>query len=221
MSVVQLGCLNGCWVASLGGGVGGGGHSNSYPLQSRRLGQRFCGDSPWAPEFERRRRRVLEHVRGRTVASRMPLNFARSGFFKSRPGILESPFQFMQVKCLKVLRAHPATTTRTPAPSVYLRGPRNPQQSWRKYGPPLLLLHTLSSPFLSFRPSLSSLPSFFPSISHLSFYSLLPRPLFFPPTSTIVHPLSFCDSGCLKRSVCLQGWMIDSRERARQLSGDR
>lgn len=137
MSVVQLGCLNGCWVASLGGGVGGGGgHSNSYPLQSRRLGQRFCGDSPWAPEFERRRRRVLEHVRGRTVASRMPLNFARSGFFKSRPGILESPFQFMQVKCLKVLRAHPATTTRTLCLPARPKEPTTELEEIRPTSPP-------------------------------------------------------------------------------------
>lgn len=169
---------------------------------------------------------MLEHVRARTVASRMPLYFAMSGFFKSRPGIFERPVEFMQVKCSKVLRALPATLHHPPNPQN-LPPPTDPSKEHtteteeiRPTSPPALLL-ALLSPRLSFCPSLSSLHSFFPSISHPSFLPALPRPLFFSPTSTIVHPLSFCDSGCLKRSVCLQGWMIDSRERARQLSGDR
>lgn len=184
-------------------------------------GQRFHGDIPQAPEFERRRRCVLEHVRVRTMASRKPLYFVRSGFFKSRSGIVERPVEFMQVKCFKVLWALPPPSNPPSNPSSR-RLPARPEEHTteleeiRPTSPPPALLHTLLSLCLSFCPSLSS---FFPSISYPSF-SPLPRPVF-PLTSTIVHPLSFCDSECLKQSVCLRGWMIDSRERARQLSGDR
>lgn len=170
---------------------------------------------------------MLEHVRARTIASRMPLYFAMSGFFKSRPGIFERPVEFMQVKCFKVLRALPATLLHHhhPPPSKPPSPTDPPKEHTTDRG---------NTAYLSSRPpprtfipasillSFTFLPALFLPIHFSSVLPPRPPPSsVFSPTSTIVHPLSFCDSGCLKQSVCLQGWMIDSRERARQLSGDR
>lgn len=167
---------------------------------------------------------MLEHVRARTVASRMPLYFAMSGFFKSRPGIFERPVEFMQVKCFKVLRSLPATPLppppSKPPPHPSAQGTHNRDGGNTAY----LSSHPPPRTFIpaSILLSFTFLPALFLPIHFSSVLPPRPPPSsVFSPTSTIVHPLSFCDSGCLKRSVCLQGWMIDSRERARQLSGDR
>lgn len=169
---------------------------------------------------------MLEHVRARTVASRMPLYFAMSGFFKSRPGIFERPVEFMQVKCFKVLRALPATLHHPPNPQNLPPPHRSAQGTHNRDRGNTAYLSSRPPPSTFIPASILLSFTFLPALFlPIHFSSVLPpRPppsSVFSPTSTIVHPLSFCDSGCLKQSVCLQGWMIDSRERARQLSGDR
>lgn len=154
-------------------------------------------------------------VRSSTLASRMPLYYARSGFFKSRPGFSERPVEWVQMKRSKVLRGPPPPPKPTPpTPSHCLPArPRGASAHLPSSRPPCIPA--------SLRLSFTFLPARFLPIHFLSVLLPPTHPLFFPSPQPSFILLFFWDSGCLKRSVCLRGWMIDSRERARQLSGDR